>query len=80
MFDVKAPKDGSDPYPYLPIETRPRPKTSHTLSAVPLYIFDPRGVVKMNQSVSKPGLANIANTALSLMGLDANPGFLPGLI
>ncbi len=80
MFDALPPKDGSDPYPYLPIASRPRPKTSHTLSAVPLFVFDPKGLVKMRTEISKPGLANLANTTLSLMGLPQQAGFLPGLV
>ena len=80
MFDAAPPKDGSDPYPYLPISTRPRPKTSHTLSAVPLFAFDPKGLVKMRTDIAKPGLANLANTTLSLMGLPQQAGFLPALV
>ncbi|NDE15553.1 2,3-bisphosphoglycerate-independent phosphoglycerate mutase [bacterium] len=80
MFDVKPPKDGSDPYPYLPVHDRPRPKTSHTLSAVPLYIFDPNGPVTMRNDVARPGLANVANTALSLLGMAPRDVYLPSLV
>ncbi|MEY4631093.1 MAG: Phosphoglycerate mutase [Pseudomonadota bacterium] len=80
MFDVKPPKDGSDPYPYLPPDSRPRPKTSHTLSPVPFFVFDPRGLVKMRSDIERPGLANVANTALGLMGLPANPAYQTGLV
>ena len=80
MFDAPPPKDGSDPYPYLPVASRPKPKTSHTLSAVPFFAFDPKGIVKLRTDIAKPGLANLANTALSLMGLPQQAGFLPGLV
>ncbi len=80
MFDAPPPQDGSDPYPYLPIETRPRPKTSHTLSRVPLFAFDPSGIVRMRTDIAKPGLANLANTMLSLMGLPQQAGFLSSLV
>lgn len=78
MFDVKTPLS-PDPFPYMPMESRSRPKTSHTLNPVPLYIFDPRSDIK-TAAVEKPGLANIANTALQLMGLDTCDKFLPGLV
>ena len=80
MFDAPAPKDGSDPYPYLPIDARPRPKTSHTLSAVPLFAFDPKGPVKLRTDIAKPGLANLANTTLALMGLPPQADFLASLV
>lgn len=80
MFDVKPPKDGIDPYPYIPRESRPRPKTSHTLSPVPLYIYDPLAAVKMRQDISQPGLANIANTVMQLMGMQPCEDYQPGLV
>jgi 2,3-bisphosphoglycerate-independent phosphoglycerate mutase len=80
MFDAKPPKDGQDNYPYLPVDQRPRPKTSHTLSPVPLFVFDPRESVKMRADVVKPGLANVANTALALMGLEPSSEYLPPLV
>ena len=59
----------------------PTPKTSHTLSQVPLYVYDPRGNVGYSMSDnSAAGLANIANTALDLMGQEAYSGYADSLI
>ena len=43
------------------------PLTSHTLNAVPLYLFDPVGQATL-QHVAGAGLKNVAATALELMG------------
>ncbi len=45
--------------------------TSHTLNAVPLYLFDPTGGASLRTDVPEAGLANVAATALELMGLQA---------
>jgi 2,3-bisphosphoglycerate-independent phosphoglycerate mutase len=49
---------------------RPKAKTSHTLSPVPMIIYDPQaqGEYRLDQSIAKPGLANLAATCLTLMG------------
>jgi 2,3-bisphosphoglycerate-independent phosphoglycerate mutase len=44
-------------------------KTSHTLSPVPCFLFAPgREDLALDASVEKPGLANVAATALELLG------------
>lgn len=79
MFDAKE-KDFSG-WKDLPLSKRPSPKTSHTLSQVPLYVFDPKGVNGISLSDNpKAGLANIANTALDLMGLDTQSIYDDSLI
>ena len=57
------------------------PKTSHSLSPVPLYLYDPSGV---DHYQLRPGqvhtLANVANTLIQLMGLEPCERYEPGLI
>lgn len=52
---------------------RPKAKTSHTLNAVPFIVYDPQyaGEYTIDQTVAQPGLANVAATALGLMGYQA---------
>ena len=53
------------------------PLTSHTLNPVPLYLFDPRG----RRSLSAGGgLANVAATALELLGFAAPDDHQPSLL
>lgn len=47
------------------------PLTSHTLNRVPLYLAEPTGTLGFRSDVADPGLANVAATALHLMGLAA---------
>jgi 2,3-bisphosphoglycerate-independent phosphoglycerate mutase len=64
------------------IADRPKGKTSHTLSLVPFYIFDPKANFAARQMLEpgKGSLANFANTALQLLGADQNNEFYPSLI
>jgi 2,3-bisphosphoglycerate-independent phosphoglycerate mutase len=63
---------------------RRRPKTSHTLSPVPLILYQPEGHagagLNFNNTVREPGLANVAATAFSLMGLEPPEDYEPSLI
>ncbi len=61
---------------------RPKAKTSHTLNPVPFIIYDPAhaGTYALRTDLAKPGLANIAATALDLMGYQAPVGYEPSLI
>ncbi len=56
---------------------RPKSKTSHTHNQVPAIIYDPQftGEYRLDASVAKPGLANVAATALFLMGYQAPDGY-----
>lgn len=61
------------------------PKTSHTLNPVPFYLYDATvasGVspYRLNPSVEKPGLANIAATVMNLLGFEAPVDYLPGVV
>jgi len=61
---------------------RPKPKTSHTLNAVPFVLYDPRsrGDLTLDDTVPSPGLANVAATVLELLGYEAPDGYLPSLV
>jgi 2,3-bisphosphoglycerate-independent phosphoglycerate mutase len=80
MFDAKA-MDFPNDWQILPRDKRPTPKTSHTLSPVPLIIFDPKGSQTWQLTDHKSaGLPNVANTALTLMGLDTQNEYAPSLV
>ena len=59
----------------------PQAKTAHTLNPVPFVIYDPgfSGEYRM-ADVQKPGLSNVAATALSLMGYEPPEGYDSPLI
>ena len=61
---------------------RPKSKTSHTLNPVPFIVYDPAhaGSYTLRGDIKRPGLANIAATALDLMGYHAPQGYEPSLI
>ena len=61
---------------------KPKAKTSHTLNPVPFIIYDPahQGAYSLNTDIQKPGLSNIAATALDLMGYAAPEGYDPSLL
>jgi 2,3-bisphosphoglycerate-independent phosphoglycerate mutase len=57
---------------------RPRPKTSHSLNEVPLYVDGVGGLALAG--IDKPGLANVAATTLHLLGFAAPEGYAPSLL
>jgi 2,3-bisphosphoglycerate-independent phosphoglycerate mutase len=63
------------------IQTPLSPKTSHTLSPVPLYLYDPAqlGAYRVRQGETLT-LANIANTALVLLGMEPRELYRPSII
>lgn len=64
-----------------PSNRRPPAKTSHTLSEVPVYIYEPRGTSGLHLMEKGCGsLANLANTFLDLMNIETRPNYLPSLI
>jgi 2,3-bisphosphoglycerate-independent phosphoglycerate mutase len=83
MFDAK-----SDDYPdweNLPLNKRPKPKTSHTLNPVPFIIYDPNVPLigtsgRFWTSNADANLGNFANTALDLMGSPLQKDYLPSLL
>jgi len=54
-------------------------KTSHTLNPVPCYFYAPGRTLRL-AGVDKPGLANVAATALMWMGYAAPEGYAPSLL
>ena len=76
MFEVS----GSGSFKLGPDGKR-RSKTSHTLNAVPFYLYAPgHPDLTLNDSVDRPGLANVAATTLELLGLDRPEGYEPSLL
>lgn len=80
MFDAK-PQDYPHWYQDL-CHKQPPPKTSHTLSPVPCFIFDPSASQNTWQlSDAYPRrLSSLANTILTLMGLPPRSIYDPSLI
>ena len=57
------------------------PKTSHSLSPVPFYLYDPAGMDRYRLRQGRTyTLANIANTVIELVGLEACERYEPGII
>ena len=57
------------------------PKTSHTLSAVPFYFYDPHATKTYQLTpTANPTLANVAATVLTAMNLPPNDDFHPSLL
>jgi len=60
---------------------RLRSKTSHTLNAVPCYIYVPSNrSLRLNAAVASPALANISATTLELLGFERPEGYEPSLL
>ncbi len=71
--DSKKYPDWQDPF------HRPPPKTSHTLSKVPLYIYNAKCKTQIIAN-SDFGLANVANTLLDLLGLSPVNSYNPSVL
>jgi len=61
-------------------EGRPQVKTSHSLARVPFYVYAPEAKLALDARVRAPGLANLAATALALMGWQAPRDYAPSLL
>jgi len=71
-------KDGS--IAYEP-SGKPKLKTSHTLNQVPYIIYAPSiSGLKLNSSIDKPGLGNVAATNFNLLGFKAPDDYMPSLL
>jgi 2,3-bisphosphoglycerate-independent phosphoglycerate mutase len=56
-------------------------KTSHTLNAVPCYIYTPgNDSFALDPGLKKPGIANIAATTLQLLGYERPEGYEPSIL
>ncbi len=62
-------------------EGRLRNKTSHTLNPVPCYVYVPGNTtLALNEDLAQPGIANVAATALQLLGFDRPEGYEPSIL
>jgi 2,3-bisphosphoglycerate-independent phosphoglycerate mutase len=59
---------------------KPLVKTAHTLNPVPFLVYAPSAKLAIDDSVRDPGLANVAASVLSLLGLRAPEGYGASLI
>ncbi|MEM8608059.1 MAG: 2,3-bisphosphoglycerate-independent phosphoglycerate mutase [Myxococcota bacterium] len=58
-----------------------RAKTSHTLNAVPCYVYAPGyPQLELDDSITTPGLANIPATTLELLGFERPEGYEPSIL
>ena len=57
----------------------PRPKTSHSLNAVPCYIDAPGAPLALADASAR-GIANVAATTLQLLGYEAPAAYEPSLL
>jgi 2,3-bisphosphoglycerate-independent phosphoglycerate mutase len=60
---------------------RLRSKTSHTLNAVPCYVYLPgNDGFQIDDSLDHPGIANIAATTFQLLGYERPEGYEPSIL
>ena len=64
------------------VEGHSKPKTSHTLSPVPLVLVDPAGAWRLDgkEGVVSGELAQIGASVLTLCGVAVPPSFLPSMV
>jgi 2,3-bisphosphoglycerate-independent phosphoglycerate mutase len=59
----------------------PKPKTSHSLNPVPVFVFDPEGTSKARLSEAGDlGISSLAATCLKLLGFEPPDDYDPGII
>jgi len=60
---------------------KPKPKTSHSLNPVPVYIYDPIGKANIRLSNPKdPGISNLSATCLKLLGFKPPEDYTPSIV
>lgn len=75
---VERAKDGT---PKAERDGRPKPRTSHTLNAVPFFIHDASGRrLSLRGDLDAAGLSNVAATCLELLGYEPPPEYDPSLL
>jgi 2,3-bisphosphoglycerate-independent phosphoglycerate mutase len=58
-----------------------RSKTSHTLNAVPCYVYVPGDdSLRLNDQLKNPGIANISATSFELLGYERPEGYEPSIL
>jgi bisphosphoglycerate-independent phosphoglycerate mutase (AlkP superfamily) len=77
MFDGK---EKNYPDWKTPGGKKPPPKTSHTLAPVPFIIFGKGSEQFRLSNLPEQSLGNVAATVIDLLGLNANPIYLPSLV
>ncbi len=66
---------------YDPITGEPRPKTSHSLNPVPVFVYDPTGAAKARLSPHENlGISSLAATVLMLMGFRPPEDYTPSVV
>ena len=56
-------------------------KTAHSLSPVPVYVFDPSGTAQVRVAVlDTPGISSLAATSITMLGYDPPEGYTPSLV
>jgi 2,3-bisphosphoglycerate-independent phosphoglycerate mutase len=56
-------------------------KTSHTLNAVPCYVYVPgNDSLRLNDQIERPGIANISATTFQLLGYERPEGYEPSIL
>ena len=78
--DEMAERDKKSGAPLLDERGRVRAKTSHTLNPVPCHVYAPSVALAAAPGIERPGLANVAASALYLMGFAAPEGSSPSLV
>lgn len=78
--DDMAERDKKTGAPLADERGRVRAKTSHTLNPVPCHVYAPSVSLTAAPGIERPGLANVAATALHLMGFAAPDGYHPSLV
>lgn len=79
MFDTD--KEGPSNWTELMPSQWPKPRTAHTVSDVPFYVYDPRGAGNFRlAAVPQGSIAHLAATVLTVMGLPPSPDYLPSLL
>ena len=77
MLDAKPAQDSC----WESLDAALPPKTSHSLSPVPFYLYDPQATDRYRLRPGGPyTLANVANTVIQLMGLEACKRYEPSVI
>jgi 2,3-bisphosphoglycerate-independent phosphoglycerate mutase len=60
---------------------KPKTRTAHSLNAVPVYIFEPTGKVRMRLSEHKDlGISSLAATCLKLLGFEPPREYTPSVV
>ncbi len=60
---------------------KPKPKTSHSLNPVPVYVYDPSGVSKARLADHENmGIASLAATCISLLGFEPPADYAPSVV